>query len=65
MIKAGDILAKREGVKEFNLKELEVESSTTARQMLEQYKVIDVLAQNLYPRSFNRGSDIVYGLCWY
>lgn len=38
VIKPGDMLAKREGVKEFNLKDLPVESSTTVRQMLEQYK---------------------------
>jgi len=38
-IKTGDMLSKRENVKELNLRELLVEPSTTVQQMLEQYKV--------------------------
>lgn len=38
VIKPVDMLSKRESMKEFNLKELPVESPTTVRQMLEQYK---------------------------
>jgi cohesin loading factor subunit SCC2 len=39
VIKPGDMLTRREGMKEFNLKGLPLESSTTTQQMVEQYKV--------------------------
>lgn len=38
-IKPGDMLSKRESVKEFSAKELPIDAPTTVRQMLEQYQV--------------------------